>query len=510
MDKNKFLLIVILTVISMVSILLVQFSWISQINELNNERFEKDINDVLFTVNQKLEEREILILTRENLEAKFKISRSNETGGVELIESIFSKRTIQDGEIETKQNSLQFDLESSNKNVDSDDNIKASILVEDFNEVTVDTLIQKQIDKVLDRSEMIQIILNKLLTGDRNIKTELNKNSIEKLIKTSLKQKNINIDFEYLLLDNEKNNILLSNTEDDKILKSSFSISLFQNDLIDSNLVLFLDFPLKNSYLRDNNIYSLAFSFIFILLIALSFYYVIVKAFRLKKLSEIKNDFIDNMTHELKTPISTISLACEALLDEDVKPKAKEKYVTIIDKENARLGSQVERVLDIAKTEKDSYRFELKSVDIHKIINASLNIIEFKISKRKGKILKKLDAEYSIILGNERHLLNVLNNLLDNANKYSMEPPEIFVETKSTRDYIDVCIRDKGIGIKKSSLNKIFDKFYREPQGNIHNVKGFGLGLSYVKNILDKHNAKISVNSKINVGTEFNIKFIKN
>ena len=303
MDKNKFLLIVILTVISMVSILLVQFSWISQINELNNERFEKDINDVLFTVNQKLEEREILILTRENLEAKFKISRSNETGGVELIESIFSKRTIQDGEIETKQNSLQFDLESSNKNVDSDDNINASILVEDFNEVTVDTLIQKQIDKVLDRSEMIQIILNKLLTGDRNIKTELNKKSIEKLIKTSLKQKNIDMDFEYLLLDNEKNNILLSNTEDDKILKSSFSISLFQNDLIDSNLVLFLDFPLKNSYLRDNNIYSLAFSFIFILLIALSFYYVVVKAFQLKKLSEIKNDFIDNICNLPKSPI---------------------------------------------------------------------------------------------------------------------------------------------------------------------------------------------------------------
>jgi len=174
------------------------------------------------------------------------------------------------------------------------------------------------------------------------------------------------------------------------------------------------------------------------------------------------------------------------------------------------LGSQVERVLDIAKTEKDSYRFDLKSVDIHKLINASLNIIEFKISKRKGKILKKLDAENSIILGNERHLLNVLNNLLDNANKYSMEAPEIFVETKSSRDYINVSIRDNGIGIKKSSLNKIFDKFYRESQGNIHNVKGFGLGLSYVKNILDKHNAKISVNSKINVGTEFNIKFIKN
>ena len=320
----------------------------------------------------------------------------------------------------------------------------------------------------------------------------------------------MDIDYEFLIYDKELNKIVISNSENPKILKSEFSINLFQNDLIDSNLDLYIYFPDKDKFIGENNFYSLMFSVLFIVLIALCFYYVFLKLFDLKKLSEIKNDFIDNMTHELKTPISTISLACEALLDEDVKQNAKEKYVTIIDKENARLGSQVERVLDIAKTEKDSYRFELKSVDIHKIINASLNIIEFKISKRKGKISKKLDAENSTILGNERHLLNVLNNLLDNANKYSMEPPEIFVETKSSRDYIDVSIRDKGIGIKKSSLNKIFDKFYREPQGNVHNVKGFGLGLSYVKNILDKHNAKISVNSKINVGTEFNIKFIKN
>lgn len=504
MDKNKFLLIVILTVVSMVSILLVQFSWISQINELNNERFEKDINDVLFTVNQKLEEREILNLTRENLEAKFKISRSNETGGVELIESIFSKKTIQDDEIETKQNSLQFDLESSNKNVDSDDNINASILVEDFNEVTVDTLIQKQIDKVLDRSEMIQIILNKLLTGDRNIKTELNKNSIEKLIKTSLKQKNINIDFEYLLLDNEKNNILLSNTEDDKILKSNFSISLFQNDLIDSNLVLFLDFPLKNSYLRDNNIYSLAFSFIFILLIALSFYYVVVKAFRLKKLSEIKNDFIDNMTHELKTPISTISLACEAMID---NKKNKNDYVKIIDEENKRLGHQVERVLNIARTEKQSYKIDKSSVNIHEIIEESINVFRFKLEKKGGKIVNKLNAENPIINGNKSHLVNVFNNLIENGIKYSKDKPVIIIESRNDKSSMEISIKDNGIGIKKNNLDKIFDKFYREPQGNIHNVKGFGLGLSYVKNIVDKLNAKIFVKSKYGHGSVFTLKF---
>ena len=148
MDKNKFLLIVVLTAISLVSILLVQFSWISQIDELSDERFDKDINDVLFIINQKLEEREIINLTRDNLQATFKISRSNETGGVELIESVFNKRTIDKDGIESTQNSLQFDLESGSVDgIDSEDNINASILVEDFNEITVDTSIQKQINR---------------------------------------------------------------------------------------------------------------------------------------------------------------------------------------------------------------------------------------------------------------------------------------------------------------------------------------------------------------------------
>lgn len=499
-----------LLAISLASILLFQFNWISDLNRLNEDRFKKDIQDVLYIVNQRLEEKEIINLTKDNLQATFKVRRSNNDGGIELIESTFNKKTIKDNEITTTDGSLQFDIESGDNNqIDNKSGINASIMIEDLDDFIVDSAIQNQINKVLDRSEMIQIVLNKLLTNDRTITSDIDINIIEKIIDISLVRKKMDIDYEFLIYDKELNKIIISNSENPKILKSEFSINLFQNDLIDSNLDLYIYFPDKDKFIGENNFYSLMFSVLFIVLIALCFYYVFLKLFDLKKLSEIKNDFIDNMTHELKTPISTISLACEALLDEDVKQNAKEKYVTIIDKENARLGSQVERVLDIAKTEKDSYRFELKSIDIHKIINSSLNIIEFKISKRKGKILKKLDAENSMILGNERHLLNVINNLLDNANKYSMEPPEIFVETKSSRDYIDVSIRDKGIGIKKSSLNKIFDKFYREPQGNVHNVKGFGLGLSYVKNILDKHNAKISVNSKINVGTEFNIKFIK-
>ena len=505
MDKNKFLLIVILTATSLISILLVQFSWISQIDELNDERFDKDINDVLFIINQKLEEREIINLTRDNLQATFKISRSNETGGVELIESIFNKRTLDQGSIESTQNSLQFDLESgSAEGTDSEDNINASILVEDFNEITIDTAIQKQINKVLDRSEMIQIILNKLLTGDRNIKTELNKTSINKLILAALKQKNIEIEYDYLLLDKEKNSIVVSNTDDNKILRSKFSISLFQNDMIDSDLVLYLDFPSRESYLRDNNIYGLTFSFLFIILIALSFYYVIIKAFQLKKLSDIKNDFIDNMTHELKTPISTISLACEAMIDSKDK---KVDYVNIIDEENKRLGSQVERVLNIARTEKETYKLDRYPVNIHDIIHESVNIFKFKVEKKDGKIIKKLNANSPIIKGNKDHLINVFNNLIENAYKYSDEKPIIIIESSNNSSSLEISIKDNGIGIKKSNIDQIFDKFYREPQGNIHNVKGFGLGLSYVKNIVNKLGASILVKSKYGSGSTFTLRF---
>ena len=400
---------------------------------------------------------------------------------------------------------MQFDLESgSAEGTDSEDNINASILVEDFNEITIDTAIQKQINKVLDRSEMIQIILNKLLTGDRNIKTELNKTSINKIILAALKQKNIEIEYDYLLLDKEKNSIVVSNTDDNKILKSKFSISLFQNDMIDSGLVLYLDFPSRESYLRDNNIYGLTFSFLFIILIALSFYYVIIKAFKLKKLSDIKNDFIDNMTHELKTPISTISLACEAMIDSKDK---KVDYVNIIDEENKRLGSQVERVLNIARTEKETYKLDRYPVNIHDIIHESVNIFKFKVEKKDGKIIKKLNANSPIIKGNKDHLINVFNNLIENAYKYSDEKPIIIIESSNNSSSLEISIKDNGIGIKKSNIDKIFDKFYREPQGNIHNVKGFGLGLSYVKNIVNKLGASILVKSKYGSGSTFTLRF---
>ena len=509
MTKKNFIAIILLLAISLASILYVQFNWISDLNQLNEDRFKKDVQDVLYVINQRLEEKEIINLTKDNLQAKFKIRRSNEMGGIELIESTFNKKTITSDESTPSENALQFDIEAGNIN-DSEvkSEINASIMIEDIEDFTVDSAIQNQINKVLDRSEMIQIILNKLLTNDRSIKSEFDANLLEKIIEVSLIKKNIDIDYEFLIFNKETNEILLSNSNNPKVLNSEFSINLFQNDLIDSNLDLYIYFPGQDQYIGENNFYSLMFSVLFIILIVACFYYVFLKLFELNKLSDIKNDFIDNMTHELKTPISTISLACEVLLDKDVKSgNSREKYLGIINQENKRLGGQVERVLDIAKTEKDNYKLELKKINIHTIIEDSFSIIKFKVEKRGGKIISNLNAKNSHINGNEHHLLNVFNNLLDNANKYSLDKPIIIVESNNKKDSLEVNIIDNGLGIKKSNLDKIFDKFYRESQGNIHNVKGFGLGLSYVKNILKKHKATIAVESSINKGSKFKVIF---
>lgn len=509
MNKRNFTIIIALLILSLVSILFVQFNWISDLNRLNEDRFKQDVQHVLYMINERLEEKEIINLTKDNLEATLKIRRSNDRGGIELIESTFNKETIDSSKFISSKNSFQFDIESGDRDdTDINSNINASIQIEDMEDLTLDTAIQSQINKILDRSEMIQIILNKLLTNDRTITSDFDINFLNKMIMVNLSQMNLDLDYDFLIYNNEENKIELSSAENPEILKSEFKINLFQNDLMDSNLDLYLYFPNQRQYIQESNFFNIIISGVFLVVIGLCFYYVILKVFDLKKLSETKNEFIDNMTHELKTPISTISLACEALLDKEITNKdSKENYVKIINDENRRLGGQVEKVLSIAKTEKKNYEIDFDKLDIHKIINDSIKINQFKIEKREGKILQNLKAKNSVISGNYDHLLNVFNNLIENANKYSLDIPHIEISTENKNDKLFVIVSDRGIGIRKSNLDKIFDKFYREPQGNIHNVKGFGLGLSYVRNIVVKHNATIKVESQLNKGTKFEISF---
>lgn len=241
--------------------------------------------------------------------------------------------------------------------------------------------------------------------------------------------------------------------------------------------------------------------------ILLFFGYALTIIFKQKRLSEVKTDFINNMTHELKTPISTIGLSSETLLREDFSkdPERLQRYAGIIYKENKRLENQVERVLNIAKMDKEQIKLNYSIFDIHDLIHEAADVFEFNQSETGGAIQLDLQASNSLLKADEVHVGNVIHNLIDNAIKYCEQEPNITIRTKNVGNTLQFSIEDNGIGIRKESFKMIFDKFYRVSTGNIHNVKGFGLGLYYVKLIIDSHQGKISVKSQLGQGTTFTV-----
>jgi two-component system, OmpR family, phosphate regulon sensor histidine kinase PhoR len=237
------------------------------------------------------------------------------------------------------------------------------------------------------------------------------------------------------------------------------------------------------------------------------FYFIISTILKQKKLSIIKNDFINNMTHELKTPISTISLACELLADGSVHQTEEQRksFIGMIRDENKRLGNLVESVLQTAVIDKGELKFKPEQLSIHTIIENAVKNIHIQIEQKGGHIQKVLNAKNDVVEGDKTHLTNIIYNLLDNANKYSIEAPEITVFTEDVVDGVVIKISDKGMGIAPENHFKIFEKLYRVPTGDVHNVKGFGLGLSYVKAIVEKHGGYIKVESELNKGATFTV-----
>ncbi len=230
---------------------------------------------------------------------------------------------------------------------------------------------------------------------------------------------------------------------------------------------------------------------------------------RQKKLSQIKNDFINNMTHELKTPISTISLASQMLKDNSLihSTTSIDHISGVILDESKRLSSQVEKVLQMAVFNEGKLKLKFTEIDLNQIVSSAVLNFEIRVTTSNGTIQTSLSADNTIISGDEVHITNVIFNLLDNAEKYSKESPKIEISTENKSNWVIVQIKDYGIGISKEHLSQIFERFYRIPTGNVHNVKGFGLGLSYVKRIVEEHHGKIKVESTVGKGTRFRLYF---
>jgi two-component system, OmpR family, phosphate regulon sensor histidine kinase PhoR len=350
-----------------------------------------------------------------------------------------------------------------------------------------------------------------MLNFNRHIKYEnfITSGGLDSLVSAELNVRGIDTRFEVGIYKPEKDTMLLrtSMRAPREIIKKGFAFRLFASDIFTSPEYLIIYFPNEQIFLLTELWGMLLISIILIVLIMYSFVYTIMTIFRQKRLSEMKNDFINNMTHEFKTPISTISLACEALKD-DEGSKASGffwNYLNIIEEENKRLAGMSEKILQTAVIEKGQLKMKKEKVDFHMIISDVIKNIRIQVEIKDGEIIKDFKASQHFLEGDKVHLTNLVYNLLDNANKYSPRRPVIRVHTENTSNGIILTIEDNGIGISKTDQKKIFEKLYRVPTGNIHEVRGFGLGLSYVKAIVAEHKGKISIDSEVNKGSTFRI-----
>lgn len=289
----------------------------------------------------------------------------------------------------------------------------------------------------------------------------------------------------------------------------SFTTLLFPSNPLDDDLYVYVQFPEQQSFLLMEMWGPLTVNLLLVVLIIVSMIFMFRTILTQKKLSEMKNDFISNMTHEFKTPISTISLACEAMNDSDMvkdQNNSAKPFIKMINDENQRLALLVERILQSATLERGDLKMREESVVLNEIIHEVVDAAKFRIANTGGKIDIDIPSELITVKGDKMHITNAISNLVDNAIKYSHGAPEIHVRlAKNGGQEYALEIEDTGIGIKKEHLNKIFDKLYRVPTGNIHNVKGFGLGLSYVKAIVEMHGWRIDVKSKPDQGSVFTI-----
>ncbi|MEC3880652.1 ATP-binding protein [Parapedobacter sp. 10938] len=289
--------------------------------------------------------------------------------------------------------------------------------------------------------------------------------------------------------------------------QSLYTTELFRADNHNSSGRLAVYFPNKDNLLMGNMTVMLFSSVTLLLVLIGSFTYTIFTMLRQKKISEMKTDFINNMTHEFKTPVATIMIASESLKDAEIAADQQRasRLANIIYDENVRLGNHIERVLNIARLEKDNLKLEHHPVDVNDLAQAVVDSMELQLLKHEANVNMHLDATDAVVSGDELHLSNVLFNLLDNAIKYSNENPDITIKTKNSDKQVHVTVADKGIGMSRDQLSKIFDQFYRIPTGNRHDVKGFGLGLSYVNDIVKRLDGKIHVRSEKDKGTTFEI-----
>ena len=518
MGKKMFVLIVALMSFSLIGIVSVQVYWISNAVEAKKKQFLNDVKIALTSVSEEVAEKEYKEFERKIkplLEKPQKVT-SNE------LRNFFLQQIDTAGKQITAY-SLTF-LEQNLK-VTADFLANDSLVLKritgredifnankfspnsDFSN-NKSTQVFTTIKRYPEYEETFIKDAFKVYKSSFPIHQRVSNRELNATLKKEFIKRGIHLDFKYGVyssdgyLTNLKSGYYTINKA------NSIGSPLFVDDSGDSKFKLYVTFPNQQEHILADisNILLLSVFFIFIIIVAFSSsLYQIIKQ---KKISEIKSDFINNMTHEFKTPIATINLALDAIKNPKIinDNEKVNRYVKMIREENKRMHAQVENVLRISKLEKNQIDINKKAIDMHNIIEDAISHVRLLLTDKKGNITMHLHALQSEVLGNDLHLTNVVVNILENALKYSIEEPNIEVLTESTSKFFILKIKDDGIGMSKNAQKYVFDKFYREHKGNIHNVKGHGLGLAYVKEIIEKHQGTVFVDSEKGKGSTFTVK----
>lgn len=370
---------------------------------------------------------------------------------------------------------------------------------------------QLEADTVSSYSSQIGLVeaaAKEVANAKEPLSRRISKDKLDTLIKKELLNKNITLNYDFWVKEANRDTVLYrkaANISGDVLPSNTYKTTIFNRDVRRDPGMLYLSFPDQQSAIFGNMSATLASSGILLLVLIVIFSYTLYTILRQKKISEMKTDFINNMTHEFKTPVATIMIASEALKDpEIVEDKSRIKRLAgIIYDENVRLGNHIERVLSIARLDKRELHMERTEVHINELVSAVMDSMQLQLQKKDANIKMELQADPDIVIGDELHLSNVIYNLIDNANKYSVTNPQIIVKTRSTSRSLIIEVADEGIGMTKEQSKRIFDQFYRVPTGNLHDVKGFGLGLNYVQDVLLQMNGTVKVQSEKDKGTLF-------
>lgn len=518
MNKKIFILLVLLMSLSLIGIIFVQAYYINGSVNNEKERFKFNVNKALSYVSNTLE-------NKEKAEYVYKLQDLMSQGvtvdtaairNLYIVQEDFdSRETIvyRSGTLEEnyKFNSSIFDigLDTINvKRVLSERGTKVyknADFNKDFDLSANDKLLL--LDKMSSTDKIVFDDVYKDLASRLPIHKRVTKEEIQKLLSNKLKEDGINIDFEFAIYSNDlATRVRSDNFENDK--PSPFSVFMFYNENNQSTYKLLVNFPDDRKFILSSNMGMILLSVIFTSIIIIAYTSAIYQLVKQRKISEIKTDFINNMTHEFKTPIATINLALDAIRNPKVIDDKERvlRYLTMIKEENKRMHSQVENVLRISRLERNELNISKDRLDLHDLVEDALTHVQLLVEDRDGYIKTFFDAPKSFVLANETHFTNVIVNILDNAIKYSPDAPKIEVYTENAGNNILLKIKDHGSGMSKAAAKRVFEKFYREHTGNIHNVKGHGLGLAYVKRMVEDHQGYVSVESEKEKGSIFTIK----